>query len=78
MADVENMKRDLADSLKSQKSELDKAVEDLLETTEKALNATTKRQMRKYQKMREQQQAGVDALMEDFENVLEVASVGLS
>ena len=77
MADVENMKRDLADSLKSQKSELDKAVEDLLETTEKALNATTKRQMRKYQKMREQQQAGVDALMEDFKNVLEVASDGL-
>lgn len=75
MADVNGVRDSL--NMEETKSSLDAAVEEFLETTEKAMNATSKRQMRKYQKLREQQQKTVEDLMDDFESVFEVTSDGL-
>lgn len=75
MPDINGVRDSL--DMEDTRDSLDSAVNDLLETTEKVMNATSKRQIRKYQKLREQQQKTVEDLMDDFESVFEVTSDGL-
>lgn len=78
LADVDEVKQGLAESLKESKKEIERVMADLIDSSEKAVNASNKRQMKKYIKMREKQQEDLDDLMSDFEATFDAAGDCLS